>query len=52
MATDSSAGIEKNIENINVVVNQVGCYGLKLGRIDFYFDSNKNKSAQGTSIIV
>lgn len=44
--------IEKNIEDKNVLVNQVGCYGLKLGRIDFYFDSNKNKSAQGTSIIV
>ncbi len=44
--------IEKNIEGKNVLVNQVGCYGLKLGRIDFYFDSNKNKSGKGTSIIV
>jgi len=44
--------IEKNIEGKNVLVNQVGCYGLKLGRIDFYFDSDKNKSANGTSIIV
>ena len=44
--------IEKNIEGKNVLVNQVGCYGLKLGRVDFYFDSDKNKSADGTSIIV
>ena len=44
--------IEKNIEGKNVLVNQVGCYGLKLGRVDFYFDSDKNKSANGTSIIV
>ena len=44
--------IEKNIEGKNVLINQVGCYGLKLGRVDFYFDSDKNKSANGTSIIV
>lgn len=44
--------IEKNINGKNVLVNQVGCYGLKLGRIDFYFDSNQDKSVKGTSIIV
>jgi len=44
--------IEKNSDNKNVLVNQVGCYGLYLGKIDFYFDSDKNKSANGTSIIV
>lgn len=44
--------IEKNIEGENVLINQVGCYGLYLGKIDFYFDSNKNKSAKGVSIIV
>lgn len=44
--------IEKNSVGENVLVNQVGCYGLYLGRIDFYFDSNKNKSAKGKSIIV
>ncbi|PZU06575.1 MAG: metallophosphatase, partial [Chryseobacterium sp.] len=26
----------------NVLVNQVGWAGLLLGRIDFFFDSNKN----------
>lgn len=44
--------IEKNAAGQNVLVNQVGCYGLYLGKIDFYFDSDKNKSANGTSIIV
>lgn len=44
--------IEKNTKGENVLVNQVGCYGLYLGRVDFYFDSNKNKTSKGTSIIV
>ena len=44
--------IVKNSEGKNTLVNQVGCYGINLGRIDFYFDSLKNKSANGTSIVV
>jgi len=44
--------IVKNAIDKNLLVNQVGCYGLNLGRIDFYFDSENNKSANGTSIIV
>jgi 5'-nucleotidase len=44
--------IVKNIDNKNMLVNQVGCYGINLGKIDFYFDSDKNKSVNGTSIIV
>lgn len=44
--------VVKNIEGKNMLVNQVGCYGINLGKIDFYFDSDKNKSANGTSIIV
>ena len=44
--------IEKNVDDKNVLVNQVGCYGLYLGKIDFYFDSDKNKTSKGTSIIV
>lgn len=42
----------KNIEEKEVLVNQVGCYGINLGRIDFYFDNDKAKSANGKSIIV
>jgi len=44
--------VVKNVEGNNMLVNQVGCYGINLGKIDFYFDSNKNKAANGTSIIV
>jgi 5'-nucleotidase len=44
--------IEKNSEGKDVLVNQVGCYGINLGRIDFYFDTDKNKAANGTSILV
>ncbi|MBT2621030.1 MULTISPECIES: bifunctional metallophosphatase/5'-nucleotidase [Chryseobacterium] len=32
----------KNRQGKNVLVNQVGWAGLLLGRIDFYFDNNKN----------
>ncbi|GAA4272433.1 metallophosphatase [Aquimarina gracilis] len=44
--------IVKNRDDKNVLVNQVGCYGLYLGRIDFYFDSQKNKTSEGHTIIV
>lgn len=44
--------VEKNAKGESVLVNQVGCYGLYLGRVDFYFDSDKNKTSKGTSIIV
>jgi len=44
--------ITKNSDGENVLVNQVGCYGINVGRVDFYFDSGKNKSSKGKSIIV
>ena len=44
--------ITKNSIGENVLVNQVGAYGLNLGRIDFYFDGDNNKSGKGKSIIV
>lgn len=44
--------IVKNLEQKEVLVNQVGCYGINLGRIDFYFDSNKQIKTQGKSIVV
>lgn len=44
--------VVKNLDGNNMLVNQVGCYGINLGKIDFYFDNDKNKSANGTSIIV
>ncbi len=36
----------------NVLINQVGCFGLYLGRIDFYLDEGKNVSANGVQISV
>ncbi|MNK33955.1 Trifunctional nucleotide phosphoesterase protein YfkN precursor [compost metagenome] len=36
--------IEKNIDGKEVLVNQVGCYGLNLGQIDFYFEQGKMSS--------
>lgn len=44
--------IVKNLDGIDTLVNQVGCYGINLGRIDFYFDMDKNKSNSGRTIIV
>ncbi|MBF8151417.1 metallophosphatase [Winogradskyella sp. F6397] len=44
--------IEKNSIGKNVLVNQVGCFGLYLGKVDFYFESGKGVSAEGASIIV
>jgi 5'-nucleotidase len=44
--------IMKNLVGKDVLVNQVGCYGLHLGRIDFYFDSNQQNIAKGKAIIV
>ena len=44
--------IVKNLDGKEVLVNQVGCYGINLGRIDFYFDKDKTKSSAGKSIIV
>jgi 5'-nucleotidase len=44
--------IVKNIDDQNMLVNQVGCYGINVGRIDFYFDEEKNMTSKGKSIIV
>ena len=44
--------VVKNLEGKDVLVNQVGCYGINLGRIDVFFDSDKNKMHDGRSIVV
>ncbi|SDX53386.1 5'-nucleotidase [Lutibacter oricola] len=44
--------VTKNSAGENVLVNQVGCYGLNVGRVDFHFDSDKNITSKGKSIIV
>lgn len=42
----------KNLDDKNILVNQVGAYGLNLGRVDFYFDDQKNKTSKSTTILV
>lgn len=42
----------KNLNDENVLVNQVGAYGVNLGRVDFYLDEQSNKESANTTIIV
>jgi 5'-nucleotidase len=44
--------VEKNLEGKEVLINQVGCYGINLGRIDFYLDNKNNIAAGGKKIII
>ncbi|GGD16599.1 bifunctional metallophosphatase/5'-nucleotidase [Flavobacterium orientale] len=40
-----------NLNGEKVLVNQVGCYGINLGRIDFHLN-NDTKTSNGKSIII
>lgn len=42
----------KNKKGMDVLVNQVGCFGVNLGRIDFYFEPGNPKAHKGASISV
>jgi 5'-nucleotidase len=44
--------IEKNSEGKEVMINQVGCYGINMGRIDFYFTDDAILKGNGKAIIV
>lgn len=44
--------IVKNIDGENMLVNQVGAYGVNLGRVDFYFDEKNEKTVSGKTILV
>ena len=44
--------ITKNAIGENMLINQVGKWGLNVGRIDFYFDELKNKISKGKQIIL
>ena len=35
-----------------VIINQVGCFGLYVGKIDFYFDDNQLKESVGSKMAV
>ena len=38
--------VETNAVGKSVLVNKVGCYGLYLGKIDFYFDTKTLKAVE------
>lgn len=44
--------IVKNLDLKDVLVNQVGCYGINVGRIDFTFDDDKATATVARSIVV
>ena len=44
--------VETNREGQPVLINQVGCFGINLGRIDFYFSDDKQYDTKTKNIIV
>ncbi|UAB86070.1 metallophosphatase [Zunongwangia sp. SCSIO 43204] len=42
--------IVKNKADKNVMINQVGCYGLYLGRVDFHLNGSKAIAGNGKSV--
>ncbi|KIX20428.1 5'-nucleotidase [Flavobacterium sp. 316] len=44
--------IETNVDGKAVLVNQVGCFGINLGRIDFYLSNNKKYDNTTRNIIL
>lgn len=42
----------KNSIGKEVLVNQTGCYGLNLGRVDFFFEKGKKAHSNGISIAI
>jgi 5'-nucleotidase len=46
------AEIQTNRKGEQVLISQVGCYGIRLGRIDFEFHPDGTRTARGHSIVV
>ena len=44
--------VETNRDGQPVLINQVGCFGINLGRIDFYFSDDKQYDTKTKNIIV
>lgn len=44
--------VVRNRADKNMLINQVGCWGVQVGRIDFEFNSLGKSSQKGTSILV
>lgn len=47
-----SPTLVKNRKGKEVLVNQVGCFGINLGRIDFYFEPGNSKDHKSALIMV
>ena len=44
--------VETNLDGKKVLINQVGCYGINLGRIDFYLSDDKKYDSVTKNIIL
>ena len=44
--------VVKNKTDKNVLINQVGCFGLFLGKVDFFFDQKNNKSFNSRLLMI
>ncbi|WP_299536403.1 metallophosphatase [Ulvibacterium sp.] len=44
--------VVKNRSDKEVLVNQVGCFGINLGRVDFYWDAARNKNGNGVTLTI
>lgn len=44
--------VETNMDNKSVLINQVGCYGINLGRIDFYVSNDKKYDSLTKNITI
>jgi 5'-nucleotidase len=42
----------KNLIGQNVIINQVGCYGLYLGKFEIYFEKGKKKEVRNQNMVV
>ncbi|MDX1364502.1 MAG: metallophosphatase [Arenibacter latericius] len=44
--------VTTNRKDLPVLINQVGCFGINVGRLDFYFENGKPTKSEGVSISV
>ena len=44
--------VVKNKTDKDVLINQVGCFGLFLGKVDFFFDQKNNKSFNSSLVMI
>lgn len=44
--------VVKNLDGVDVLVNQAGCYGIMMGQIDFYFEGETKTKQLSRTILV